>query len=142
MAPDPKIIAAKLATIDEALQFLSEMAALTHDEFIAERRNYRAAERYLQLACEAIFEIGTHAIASLGLPRPDRYSDVLPILGDARLVTPETVDALKDLAGFRNLLVHEYGRIDRQRLHGFAKERLGDLRQFAAEITVSLGLEG
>lgn len=141
MAPDPKVIAAKLATIEEALQFLAEMAALDDDAFVADRRNYRAAERYLHLACEAIFEIGTHVIASLGLARPDRYADVVPILADAGLVTRETAEALKDLAGFRNLLVHEYGRIDRLRLHGFARERLDDLRRFAADISASLPLQ-
>lgn len=138
MAPDPKVIAAKLATIDEALQFLAEMAALDYGAFVSDRRNYRAAERYLHLAFEAVFEIGTHVIASLGLSRPERYSDVLPILEQAGLVKSETARALKDLAGFRNLLVHEYGNVDRQRLHGFIKQRLGDLRRFGSDIAASL----
>jgi uncharacterized protein YutE (UPF0331/DUF86 family) len=134
LAPDPKVIAAKLATIHEALTFLGEMAALDYETFVADRRNYRAAERYLHLACEAIFEIGTHTIASEGLSRPERYSDVLPILQQSGVVTADTARRLQDLAGFRNLLVHEYGRVDHRRVHDFIRTRLDDLRGFAADV--------
>jgi uncharacterized protein YutE (UPF0331/DUF86 family) len=134
LAPDPKVVAAKLATLEEALTFLTEMAALDYETFVGDRRNYRAAERYLHLACEAVFEIGTHTIASLGLPRPERYHDVLPILQQSDVVSAETALALRDLAGFRNLLVHEYGRIDHRRMHEFMRTRLGDLRRFAADV--------
>jgi uncharacterized protein YutE (UPF0331/DUF86 family) len=139
LAPDPKVIAAKLATIEEALGFLEEMAALDYETFVADRRNYRAAERYLHLACEAVFEIGTHLIASLGLARPERYADVLPVLRQSDIVTTGTATALQDLAGFRNLLVHEYGRIDHRRVHGFIRTRLDDLRGFARDVAVFAG---
>lgn len=133
MAPDPQVVAAKLAVLEEAVTFLREAAAMTTDAFVEDRRTFRAAERYLQLAAEAIFDIGTHLIASLGLDRPQRYSDIVPILRSHAVISAGTADALRDLAGFRNLLVHDYGRIDQRRVHQFLETRLGDFSRFAAE---------
>lgn len=138
MAPDRGLVAAKLAVLEEAVRFLEEMAALSYEQFTADRRNLRTSERYLHLACEATFDIGTHLIASLGLPRPERYADIVPILRNAGISTAETAEALTDLAGFRNLLVHDYARVDHRRLHAFCQTRLGDFRRFAAEIAAAL----
>lgn len=114
------------------------MAALSYEQFESDRRNLRASERYLHLACEAVFDIGTHLIASLGLPRPERFGEIIPILRDAGISTAETAKSLVDLAGFRNLLVHDYGRVDHRRLHAFCRTRLGDFRRYAAEIVAAL----
>lgn len=138
MAPDARVVAAKLAVLEEALGFLREAAAMTPEAFVEDRRTFRAAERYLQLAAEAVFDIGTHLIASLGLARPDRYADILPTLGSHGLVSDTTAAALADLAGFRNLLVHDYGRIDQRRVHRFLQTRLGDFTRFAAEVAASV----
>ena len=134
MAPDPQLIGAKLAILDEALGFLREAASMGADAFVEDRRTFRAAERYLQLAAEAVFDIGTHLIASLGLTRPERYADILPALRSHGIVSDATARSLTDLAGFRNLLVHDYGRVDQRRVHQFLETRLGDFTRFAAEV--------
>lgn len=139
MAPDPLVVGAKLAVLEEAVVFLREAASMTPDAFAEDRRTFRAAERYLQLAAEAVFDIGAHVIASLGFDRPQRYSDIIPTLRAHGVVSAETSEALTDLAGFRNLLVHDYGRVDRRRVHRFLETRLGDFRRFAAEVAAYVG---
>ena len=138
MAPDPQVIGARLAVLEEALGFLREAASMAAEAFVEDRRTFRAAERYLQLAAEAVFDIGTHLIASLGLTRPERYGDILPTLRSHGLVSDSTASALADLAGFRNLLVHDYGRVDQRRVHRFLQTRLGDFTRFAAEVATFL----
>lgn len=134
MGPDVQVIAGKLAVIEESLGFLEEMGQLEAVAFAADRRNVRATERYFQLACEAVFDIGSHLVASQALERPSRYADIVPILRDVGALQPDTATRLTDLAGFRNILVHDYGRVEPVRLHTFCRTRLDDFRSFSRDV--------
>ena len=134
MALDDQVVAARLAALDQYLRFLAEIARLDLSAFTSDPRNYAAAERFLHLAIESVLDIGTHCIAGLGLPRPATDADILPTLAEAGIVTDETARELPNIAGFRNLLVHDYARIDRARVHVFLNSRLNGFRDFAADI--------
>jgi uncharacterized protein YutE (UPF0331/DUF86 family) len=131
---DAQVIASRLAALDEYLTLLAPLAALDLEAFKSDPRNYGSAERFLQLAIESIFDIGTHCISALRLARPATYGDVLPTLAEASVITRETATDLMGLAGFRNLLVHDYTRVDRARVHAFLGTRLDGFRRFAADI--------
>ncbi len=135
MAVDRHLLGARLASLDEYLRCLPEMARLEFSVFAGDPRNYASAERFLHLAIEAVLDIGAHLIAALGLPRPERYSDVLPALAEAGVIRPQTAAELSNIAGFRNILVHDYAKIDHQRVYEFLKSKLDGLRRFAADIS-------
>ncbi len=46
------------------------------------------------------------------------------------------------MTDFRNIAVHEYRRLDRGVPEAIVRERLGDLRAFAAKIVERAGLSG
>jgi uncharacterized protein YutE (UPF0331/DUF86 family) len=43
-------------------------------------------------------------------------------------------ERLDGIVGFRNILVHEYGKIDRERVYQYLQERIGDFEKFKEEI--------
>lgn len=135
MAIDEQVVRARLAVLEEYLRYLQEAASVDLAAFTADPRTWASAERFLQLAIEAILDIGTHCIAELGLSRPERYADVLPALVDAGIIRPETGHALSSISGFRNLLVHDYMKVDRIRVHKFLNSRLQAFRDFAADVS-------
>jgi uncharacterized protein YutE (UPF0331/DUF86 family) len=134
LAVDPQVVGARLAALDQYLRFLDESARFDLSAFTSDPWKYAAAERFLHLAIESVLDIGTHCIVGLGLPRPSTYGDILPTLVEAGIVTAETARELASIAGFRNLLVHDYTRIDRARVHAFLTSRLDGFRRFAADI--------
>lgn len=134
MGLDPEVISSRLGRLDEYLRILEELARLEEGVFVADPRNHGAAERFLHLAIECVFDIGTHCVAALGLKRPERYSDILPTLADASVVSRATEAELESLAGFRNRLVHDYFRLERTRVHLFIRTRLDGFRHFAADV--------
>ena len=87
MALDEQVIASRLAVLDENLRLLAPFARLDASTFAADPRNYGAAERFLQLAIESVFDIGTHCIAALGMRRPSTYAE-LGERGDPSLLFP------------------------------------------------------
>jgi uncharacterized protein YutE (UPF0331/DUF86 family) len=134
LAVDRQVVAARLAVLDENLRLLERFATLGLAAYLEDPRNYGAAERFLQLAMEAVFDIGTHCISALKLPRPLAYADILPVLAEAGIISQETRDDLTNLAGFRNVLVHDYIKLDRARVHSFLVTRLEGFRRFSAEV--------
>ncbi len=134
MALDRDVLAARLAALEQYLTVLESFTALEPESYISDPRNYGAAERFLQLAIECVFDVGTHVIADLGLDRPSRYADILPALARARVIQEETASRLETLAGFRNILVHDYVGLDRKLVYEFLRTKLRHLRGFGRDV--------
>jgi uncharacterized protein YutE (UPF0331/DUF86 family) len=126
-----EVINIRLKRLEKALQILQQSGNLSYEELVSSDLLLSAVERNFQVAIECIFDIGTHIIAEKGFESPDDNADIVRILGDEGVVTPDFADRAKGLAGFRNILVHEYTGIDYNLLYQYLKNRLDDFREFA-----------
>jgi len=69
-------------------------------------------ERYLHLAAECALDLGGHIVADQQLGSPGSYREVFTILGDSGILSPELTKEMESFAGLRNILAHDYLRID------------------------------
>lgn len=85
----------------------------------------------LQRAAELCIDIANHLVRKhkLGLPQESRES--FSILQEAGLIDAELAARLKGMVGFRNVLVHEYRKLDLAILLDVVEQRLDDLLRFA-----------
>jgi len=100
-----------------------------------------AVERNLHIAIECVLDIGNHIIAEKGFETPEANEDIIRILGDEGVIPSEFAGIIKGIAGFRNILVHEYTGIDYGLLYSYLANRLDDLREFAYHISLYLEKE-
>jgi len=98
----------------------------------------RAVERALQVAAEVCLDIGRRLIALEGFRYPESNRDVFQVLGEEGVVPQELLFALLDMARFRNLIVHDYAKIDDAKVYGILKKRLSDLDEYARAIVAYL----
>ncbi len=98
----------------------------------------KAVERSLQVAVEICLDIGRRLIALEGLRYPEDNQDVFRVLAEEGIVSGDLLDVLLDMARFRNLIVHDYARIDDAQVYGILKKRLGDFDAFARAVQVYL----
>ena len=70
-------------------------------------------ERGLERAASCVLDMGAHVLAILGQPVPDDYTAVIDALATAGVLTTEFARSFRAMAGFRNVLVHEYLSIPR-----------------------------
>lgn len=95
-------------------------------------------ERGLHIAAEALFDAGNHILAEEFATPADEYAQIPEGLHAAGVIAPTTLARLRSLSGFRNVLVHDYARIDLDRLvEGLA--RLDDFEAFVADVEAWLG---
>jgi len=123
-------VSRKIAILERALNYLKSRADVTPEQ-IEENYELRSAlERNFQIAIEAALDIGEMIIAEEGLPRPEEYRGVFLELGRASILSREFAEKIAPMAGFGNILVHQYDVVDPERLCDFLKDRLSDLEEF------------
>jgi uncharacterized protein YutE (UPF0331/DUF86 family) len=133
MTVEPDVVRRKLLEIGDATGHLRSWLPVTIDQLETDQQLRWAVERGLQLAAEALFDVGAHLLAAEFQEVVDEYRQIPRRLLARGVLSSATADRLKGLAGFRNILVHEYADIDLQRVHAVLA-RLGDFDAFVAEV--------
>ena len=87
-------------------------------------------ERNLEVAAQACIDIANRIIAVEGLEKPSDAYGAIEMLGGAKVLPPDLAHRLAPIAGFRNILVHEYLEIDWDQVLDNLR-RLADLYKFA-----------
>jgi uncharacterized protein YutE (UPF0331/DUF86 family)/predicted nucleotidyltransferase len=103
-------------------------------------KSYRGIERLVQLVIQALLDLGLMIIVALGWRRPRAYSEIGYILREYGVVSDDEANLLKSMAGLRNVLVHAYAVIDRDKVAEFAERLKVDAPRIAS--TVLRGVEG
>ncbi|MBI5244233.1 MAG: DUF86 domain-containing protein [Elusimicrobia bacterium] len=106
--------------------------------FIKDADSQAVAERNIQVAVEALVDIGNHLICEKALDRPESNAEVFLILGAGGLLPQDLAGKLARWARFRNILVHGYAEIDLGLEYRAVMEDLGDLRLGAAALAAHL----
>lgn len=124
---------------DEVLYLKHERDALhTFQEYLNDTRLRKAVERSLQVSMEICLDIGRRLIALEGFRYPDDNQSVFAILAEERIVSANLLPALLDMTRFRNLVVHDYARIDDAKVYAILRTRLGDFDAFAEAVRAYL----
>lgn len=125
-----------LIKIDQLEGYLKELREILPADFTGyqkiERR--RACERLLQVSIEAVIDICHLLVAGLRLGIAAEEDDLFEKLKGAGIISLETTEVLKVMKGFRNILVHEYTRIDDRIVYEIAKTRLADFEAFKQQV--------
>ncbi|KYH31613.1 type VII toxin-antitoxin system HepT family RNase toxin [Neomoorella mulderi] len=95
-------------------------------------------EHGLQLSIQVVLDIGTHILAEEGIT-VDEYSDIFGELAKLGVLPEKFARDISGMAGFRNILVHEYGKVDMEKVADIMKNHLDDFRQFARYVIKYIG---
>jgi len=117
------ILLARLERLTEYLDVLDKVLTKDIKIFLTDPFIYGTAERNMHLAIECVLDIGNHIIANRGYERPDSYADIFRILEKNNVISQNLYSNLEGVAAFRNLLVHDYLRLDRQKLYTIIKNK-------------------
>jgi uncharacterized protein YutE (UPF0331/DUF86 family) len=128
---DRYVVQARIAKIREYVALLRKIRRLADERRFAEDPLiYGNAERYLQLAIQGVLDISNHIVADMRLNLPADSKDLFSLLATHKVLPVRLSKKLVSMAGFRNVLVHEYLEIDRRRVYRVLKDELGDFEKF------------
>jgi uncharacterized protein YutE (UPF0331/DUF86 family) len=124
----------KFRRLDEFLAILKGMQATPLDGFLKDKILTGSAKYYLQVSIECCLDVANHIIASENFRAPEDYADSFKVLEENGLLDPEEGIKLRQMAKFRNRLVHLYGEIDDAYVHNFILNNLPDILNFESVI--------
>ena len=129
---DAELVAKKLAEIET---YVHELRTLGRAKDIGrDVREERFVAHTLQLAIQAVLDVASHIVSDERLGEPQQNRDLVGLLGRHGWITPEQAKALAPMVGFRNILVHEYTKIDLAVVRDVVEHRLDDLLAFVTAI--------
>ena len=112
-----------------------QIVATDEEHFLKDPLIYGNAERYLQLAIQNVLDISNHIVADMKLSLPADHRQLFELLTKHKVVSASLSTKLISMAGFRNVLVHEYLDIDRRRVYGVLTRDLGDFEKFIKAVS-------
>ena len=137
---DEPLLAKKLAFIETCVQELRTLARI--DAIDTDLREQRFIEHTLQLAIQAAMDIASHIVSDERLGEPATNRELFALLARGGWLEPAQVATLRDMAGFRNVLVHGYSEVDREIVKDVVRNRLDDLLRFVATVRTRLTSHG
>lgn len=127
-----------LDLIDSAQAYLADVVRFRDDtdreRFLADvGEQYRLAFP-LQQSIQRCIDLAAHLVAGEALHRPDTLAGLFAALSESGRVDDQLAERLAEMARFRNLLVHEYARIDASRVWDILQGSLDDISAFLAAV--------
>jgi len=124
---DATVVTDRIQWVDRMIAGIRALPLDSLDAFTADARTVAAAESYLRRALEALLDLGRHVLAK-GFGRPvSEYKEIA-----SELVTLEILDdaegtLFRELAGYRNRMVHFYHELSTAELYDICTGELKDL---------------
>jgi uncharacterized protein YutE (UPF0331/DUF86 family) len=134
---DQDLVLKKLAFIETYVQQLHDLARL--DDIDTDVREERFVVHTLQLAAQAALDVASHIVSDHKLGEPATNRELFDLLHAAGWITPDCAKVMGRLAGFRNLVVHGYERVNLGIVKDVVCHRLTDLLAYCAAIRTASG---
>lgn len=120
----------KFQQLDEFLGILSGIKGIALASFLKDKLLIGGAKYYLQVSIECCLDIANHIVAAQGFRAPKDYADSFKVLEEHGVLNEDLGMRLRQMAKFRNRLVHLYGEIDDAYVYVFITHDLLDIRDF------------
>ena len=111
-------------------------------EFENYKRDFRIkaiCERYFEKIIESVVDLAFLIIRDKKFKIPEGDSEAFDILADGSVISAQLAQKLKEAKGMRNIITHEYGKIDDEIVfHSITEELEKDIREFIESIKKAL----
>lgn len=130
-------ISKKLDKLEEYLQYLQKIKEETKSEeqFLGDFELFGSGERYIQLSIQSIIDVIHLLLIESDMKRPEDNYKAVDLMVKNGVLGKKLGEKLKSMIGLRNVLVHEYGDIDRSKIYDIINNDLEDLEDIHDSIT-------
>jgi len=123
----------RLDELNERLARLEPLRNKKRADFDADPYLRDIVERNLEVGAQCCLDICHRIIVLENARKPADYYEAFSIMGELGILSADFVRRLAPLAGFRNILIHEYLRVDWDHVYQNL-QNLDDLALFAEKI--------
>ena len=136
---DQERVVRLVSELRKALDRLHKLSKLSSDDFKGDPDKVGSAKYHFIVAIESCIDLCNHIIAQNGYRVPEDYGDTFVVMAEVGAVEPSFAQELKDMAKFRNRLVHIYWQVDDGIVYDILQSKLVDIKSFLNAISTFLG---
>ena len=125
-----EVLLSRISKLDEYIEFLYEIREYPREEYLFDPMIYGSSERFLHLSIECLIDIANHIISDMGYRKPSSNKEIFEILFENKIIDSNLKESLSNMAGFRNILVHDYINLDREIVYDILNNNLKDMEDF------------
>lgn len=129
-----ELIRSKLADIEDSVSLVEVNIPQEIEEFSQLGLVKDGIYKRMEFAIENIIDICSIIVADLRLRKPENEDNIVEILVDNGIIDPKLGEKIRKMKGFRNIIVHRYGRIDDNLAHRILIENMNDFYEFLLSI--------
>jgi uncharacterized protein YutE (UPF0331/DUF86 family) len=132
------LIKTKLREMEESLRLVEENLPEDAETFVGLGLLKDGIYKRVEFCIQSALDVCSVMNSDLRLGVPSSEDDIVENLVKGEIISTGLGERLKRMKGFRNVLVHRYGKIDDRIAFECIVEGLGDFRSFSREIEKAL----
>lgn len=125
-----EVLKKRLEKINVSLNKIKRYKGISLDEFLEDDIIQDVVEYNLFIAVNMTVDIAVHIVVDNKLGSPNTMAEAFDILYNEKHITKDDMIAYKNMVAFRNILSHEYVKIDKQMVYDIMKNNLSDFETF------------
>ena len=137
---DKDLILAKAGSVKSHLNRVIEKRNVDLDSFIKDIDRQESILFNIQTAVQNCIDIAAHIISEESFGVPGSTTEMLYVLEKNGYLENDLTQKMVKAVGFRNLIVHEYGKIELEQAYEIAQNDINDLNEYLKAIFKKLGL--
>ncbi len=137
---DKDILLAKADRVNRYVDRIKEKRPATLEELLSSLDLQEILLFNLQMAIQNCIDIASHIIGDEGFGLPGSTNDMFYMLQDHGYLPTDLAEKMVAAVGFRNLVVHEYAKIDLEEVYKISCEHIDDLLQFLKAVFKATGI--
>lgn len=122
--------------IEKALTHMEELLALYQQEktWKEDTVHSLALARLTHVVIESMLDVGNAMIDGFIMRDPGSYADIIDIMEDEKVITPEMDEPLKRVIELRTMIVREFTEVDTGKINVVLESSIEALNQFPEKV--------
>ena len=129
-----RVIENKISSIQKYLKILKAYKEFSQKQIEKNVDLKGAVERYLYLAIQAAINLAEAVVAYKNLRKPTTMADTFHVLNEEKIISGELTDKMVAMVGFRNVIAHDYEKINYDIVFDVLQNRLKDIENFVKKV--------
>lgn len=131
---DPDVLREKLSLIEESLETLGSLGRVTPQRLADDLVVAAAVERLLTRVVDLAVDVNSHVASSLLGRHPGEYAESFRMAASAGLLSADLAERLVGSVGMRNVIVHQYTRLDRDIVSAAVPKTIEGYREYVSAV--------
>lgn len=136
---DRELILVKAGAVRRHCKRIREKTSAESEVFTNDLDRQEIVVFNLQMAIQKCIDIAAHIVSEEGYGVPGSSNEMFYMLEENHLLDKELTEKMVKAIGLRNLIVHEYGAIDMEKIYHLCCDDIADLEDFIKDIVENIG---